>query len=135
VFTPNNDGLQKLYDEVVALGVTSPAVPMWIPDGFELTELKCLSAPNGDKIYAVFTGSSGLISFSYFVGDNAFSTQAEWEKDVEEYEISGINHIIVSNKDKCSVVWKTDEIECSIVSCLSTEETRTIVKSIYRRNQ
>jgi len=135
VFTPNNDGLQKLYDEVVALGVTSPAVPMWLPDGFELTELKSSSTPDGKKVYAVFTGDKGLMSFSYFIGANAFSTQLEWEKDVHEYEISGINHIIFSNKGKWAVVWKTAEMECSIFSCLNLEETRTIVKSIYRRIQ
>ena len=37
LFQTENPGLQQVYDAVVELGVTDPVVPMWLPDGCELS--------------------------------------------------------------------------------------------------
>lgn len=40
VFETDNPGLQQLYDKVTELGVTELVVPMWLSEGFVLSEIR-----------------------------------------------------------------------------------------------
>ena len=40
VFQTDHEGLQQLYDAVVAQGITDPVVPRWLPEGCDLMELR-----------------------------------------------------------------------------------------------
>ena len=44
-FESDNPGLQQVYDAVVELGVTEPVVPMWLPEGCELTMFSLKDTP------------------------------------------------------------------------------------------
>ena len=59
VFKTDHEGLQQLYDAVVAQGITEPVVPMWLPEGYELTEFN--SFPEFKKIYARFCFACGCV--------------------------------------------------------------------------
>ena len=54
VFQTENPGLQEVYDKVMELGVTVPVVPMWIPEGYELTECKVTETPTEAYLFASF---------------------------------------------------------------------------------
>jgi hypothetical protein len=54
VFKTDNPGLQQVYDAVVQLGITEPVVPMWFPEGCELTELQLIETPMLNSINSRF---------------------------------------------------------------------------------
>ena len=133
VFKTDNPGLQQVYDKVTELGATEPVVPMWLPKGFELTELKSIRMSDGDKVYAFFRSNSRSIALSYriSVGIRAF----EYEKEgsgVEAYEASEVCHFIMDNGENISVTWTVDGVECCITTDLEKEKVYKLIDSIYR---
>ena len=52
-FRTAHPGLQQVYDTVTGLGVTEPVVPMWLPEGYELTLCESLKSDNKMTVFAV----------------------------------------------------------------------------------
>lgn len=132
-FTTNNPGLQQLRDELAALGIADPVVPMWVPDGFTLSELKVTPMPDGSKVRAKLESGNSGIALSYRV--LASTAPMEYEKGdmpVELYEFSGNDHFIMDNEGNLFVAWNIDGVECTISTDLDKENVYKIIKSIYR---
>ena len=132
VFETDNQGLRKLYDTVVAEGVEDPVVPMWLPEGYELTELNVEQIPDGTKIHTRFTnGKYGIIiSYRVFpIEDDA--TYEKKEQNVQEYECERVKHYIAQNGDFVSVLWIRRGVECTINTTLEMDTVYTIINSIY----
>lgn len=135
VFETDHPGLQQLYDEVVKLGVTGPVVPMWLPEGYELTELKTSSGRGYEKVYAVFSNGAKNLTIQYKLVAGTTSAQYEIKsKQVEVYESSGIYHTIIENEKDLSVIWEGKTVDCLMVADLEKEVLYAIIDSIYRRN-
>ena len=133
-FETDHSGLQQIYDEVTALGVTKPIVPMWMPEGYVLTELKTLQMPGVNKVRAVLQKDYSTITLSYRVSADILPSQYEKEDPaVETYEFSEVPHFIMENVENISVTWTVDGAECSISTNLEKEEVYEIIKSLYRR--
>lgn len=134
VFETDNPGLQQLYDKVAEQGVTDPVVPMWLPEGFELTDLNKIPLQDGGyKIYAIFIGNEKSISISYRIYSNLTTKFEKEESAVEVFEFEDISHFILENDENLSVVWTMDKVECSINADIAKENVYTIIKSIYWR--
>lgn len=133
VFETDNEGLRKLYDTVVAEGIQDPVVPMWLPEGYELVELKVVSIPNGRKIHAKFVnGEDGILISFRVLSDNKIEYQYEKkDQDVQKYEYYRVKHYIARNNDAVSVLWKRKTIECTINTTLEVDTIYTIIHSIY----
>ena len=132
VFETSHPGLKQLYDKVNELGVTEPVVPTWLPEGFELTELKMSPAPSGSKVHARFENGSQLITFSYRVSTNITARFEKEDSAVELYDYADVSHFILENDEKLSVMWTVDGVECLISTDVSKDDVYTIIKSIYR---
>lgn len=132
VFETDNEGLRKLYDTVVAEGIQDPVVPMWLPEGYELVELKVVSIPNGRKIHAKFVnGADGiLISFRVLPFDRD-ATYEKLDEDVYEYEYYRVKHYIAQNNDSNSAIWIRKNVECTVNTTLEKETICAIISSIY----
>lgn len=135
VFETDHPGLQQLYDQVAQLGVTENVVPMWLPEGFELIELKVTPlSDDGGKINAAFGQGGKHIFVSYRIPKN---TAAKYEKEdtaFKKYDYAGIGHFILENVGKVSVIWTVNDVECSIVAEIPKDDVYQIIKSIYRRS-
>ena len=133
-FQTDHPGLQQLYEEVTALGVTKPIVPMWVPEGYVLVELKSNQIPGGYKVYAVLQADSGAIMLTYRVATDIIASKHEKEESgVETYDYSDMRHFIMENDENISVAWTVDGVECSISTDLEKEEVYEMIKSLYRR--
>ena len=134
LFETDNNGLQQLYDKVVELGITEPVVPMWIPDGFELLNLKANPLlDNGYKVNAYFRCEDKIISITYRISNDVVTTFEKEETDVEEFEFGGATHFVLENDENLSVAWIVEGVECLINANVSRDDIYTIIKSIYRR--
>ena len=131
-FVTDNPGLQQLYDKVTELGVTEDVVPMWLPEGFVLSEMKELPMPGGISVFGRFENGSDEISITYRITGETSSTVEKEEIGVELFEFRKVSHFIVENEDALSVTWKVDGVKCVINASVSKEEIYTIIKSIYR---
>ena len=131
-FSPGED-LQQLYEEVTALGVTKPVVPMWVPEGYILTELKTIHMPGGNKVRSVLKKGDGVFTLSYRVSADIVASEHEKEDPaVETYDYADMRHFIMENDENISVAWTVDGAECSISTDLEKEEVYKMIKSIYK---
>lgn len=135
VFETENPGLQQLYNTVSDAGVTVPVVPTWLPEGFELDELKVMPQPNGTRINAGFFRENESIVILYKISNETTTTQFEKEDEaIESYEVGGKGHAITVNDDMWSATWVNENVECWITVDLDKEELLSIIDSVYRRN-
>ena len=132
-FETDHPGLQQIYDEVTALGVTKPIVPMWLPEGYELSELKIIPMPNGNKVHTVLQSESHAIILAYRISTDIIASEYEKEDPmVEIYECAEVPHFIMENDENISITWTVDGAECSISTDLKKEEVYKMIKSIYK---
>ena len=134
-FSTENPDLQRVYDQMTELGATAQVVPMWVPEGFDLVELKVTPMSSGEKLYAKFVKDGRIISLSYRVSADLLAPQYE-KKDasVEKFETAGVKHYILINDEMFSVTWVADNTECSMVTDVEREDVYGMIRSIYRRN-
>lgn len=132
IFQTDHPGLQKVYDEVVALGVTQPVVPTWIPDGYELVEIKAENGSTKIKIYAVFTQGENDIIINLNVYGADIPRQYEIDNpDAKEVELAGIKHSIIGNDGAWIAVWTKDNLECSLTVDCQEDIFYKVLESIY----
>ncbi len=132
LFETENPGLQQLYDKVTELGVTESVVPMWLPEGFVLSELKELPMPGGSKMCGEFKNGSDAVLITYRISTDIYPKVEKEETGVELFETAEVSHFIVENEDNLSVTWTVDGVECLLNTNIAKEDLYTIIKSIYR---
>ncbi len=133
-FQTDNPGLQQLYDEVVRLGVTEPVVPMWLPEGYELAELKVVPMPENTKIYGKFVIEDKYIAITFKISEEITSTRYEKVPgEMMVHEAAGTGHAIVVNDENLSATWAKDGVESLVATNLEEQDLYKIIESIYRR--
>lgn len=132
VFETDNPGLQQLQDKITGLGVTEPVVPMWLPEGFVLTELDVLPIFNGNRLYGKVENGSKVIVFTYRISADIAVMFEKEDSAVEVYDYGGVSHFILDNGEMLSVTWRKEGVECLLNANIAKEELYAILKSIYR---
>ncbi len=132
VFETDNPGLQQLYNKVTELGVTELVVPMWLPEGFVLQEIKELPMPGGTRVHGEFKYGDNDISITYRISTDISAKVEKEETGIEVFEAGEKCHFIVENIDTLSVTWTVDGVECVMNSDVQKEDIYSIIKSIYR---
>lgn len=132
VFQTDNPDLQQIYDAVTELGVTEPVVPMWVPEGYKLTECETYQMPAESYVHARLAhGESELI---FDIKCYACASAPEYYKDeseVEEWEYNDVVHYIMQNKDYLVTVWGRENLECILSVACQEDVLYEILKSIY----
>ncbi len=131
-FVSDNPGLQQLYDKVTELGVTELVVPMWLPEGFVLREIKELPMPSGTRVHGEFKNGDNDISITYRISTDISAKVEKEETGIEMFEAGEVNHFIMDNDEYLSVTWSVDGVECLLNTNLAREDIYSIIISIYR---
>lgn len=132
VFQTDNPGLQEVYEQVTALGVTVPVVPMWLPEGYELKECSLTNTPTQEYITATFlNGNTSMVYQLMLYSDNISSEYYKGSSELEEYEFNDVTHRIIHNKDFMVAVWSIENVECSISLDCREDVLYRILESIY----
>lgn len=131
-FRTDNAGLQQVYDAVAGLGVTEPVVPMWLPEGYELVELKTITGLDHTSVYSAFKCGENEAAFSVDVyHGTVFYQYPKDETEIIKFEINGTKHYIMKNSDKWAVAWTNNHIECLLSIDCNEDTLYEILKSIY----
>ena len=133
VFQTDHAGLQQLYDTVVELGVTKPVVPMWLPTGYELGEIRVDTLLDQNIVSCVFINGNNAIVYQIII----FSTETygiyhKDETEVVKYEKYGTVHNIMYNLERKTIVWTDDNVECAMSMDCQEEDLYKVIDSIYR---
>lgn len=131
-FQTDNPGLQQVYDEAVELGITFPAVPMWLPDGSALVECKVEEFPATTRLHSrfIYDGEPIVFYIDIYNTDVSHKYQID-EMTIEKYESGGVKHSIMQNNDRMVAVWTRDNIECSLSLSCQGDTLRRVIDSIY----
>lgn len=113
VFKTDNPGLQQVYDAVTELGITDPVVPMWLPDGYELVELKTDSLNGSVKIYARFVNNKNEATLSYKIyHDHQLSKLFKDDTAVNQHESNGVIYSVLTNEHNATASWNINNVVC-----------------------
>ena len=132
VFQTDNPGLQQLHNTVVERGITEPVVPMWLPEGYELVELKVTRLLSGSKVFARFEGQGNKIDFTYRTVDYFLVNYEKKDSGVEVYEKAETEFYILENKDNYAITWLSQSAECFINTDVEKNVIYKVIDSIYR---
>lgn len=131
-FQSDNEGLCEVYEAVLALGVTEPVVPMWLPDGYELVECTASETVAAQSVYARFVSKNQEAVFNVEVyNKNVWREYHKDETAIIEYEVSGDVYKVMRNNDNLVIIWAKDKLECSLLIDCQEEELLKIINSIY----
>lgn len=133
IFQTDNPGLQQLYDKITELGATELVVPMWLPDGFVLSELQEMPISGGNNVFCKFENGSDAVLITYRISSDISPKVEKEETGVEVFEAGEVSHFIMDNDDGLSATWTVDGVECLLNSNIAKEDLYAIIKSIYRR--
>lgn len=131
-FKTDNPDLQAVYDAVVAMGVTEPAVPMWLPETCQLIEIKDMSGPKRARTHARFSmgESEATITVDLYKAGMSFELPKNEEK-YGDYECDGMTHCISKNNEVWTVIWEKDAMVCCITIECPEDTLYQIIDSIY----
>lgn len=131
-FQTDNPGLQQVYDAVVEMGITEPVVPMWLPEGYELSEIKVHTMRDEEQVTARFESlGKSIIYQAAILSTDKIEQYPKDNKTVTQQELFGTTFNIMMNSDLWVVAWTRDNIECSIFVDCQEDVLYEILDSIY----
>lgn len=131
-FRTDNPGLQQVYDAVVELGITEPVVPMWIPEGYELVEIKTISTPAKVCIHARFSNDSSEILINIDVSQSdAVQTYYKDATPVDRFEKNGMAYNVIQNNEFWIAIGLKDHVECFLAVDCQEGTLYQVLESIY----
>ena len=127
----NFDGYESLRQALAETDQASYLVPSWIPNGYELKDIRTDETPFQKNYIAFFINGDHDFKItikSYIESD---PEKIEINEDlIETYTASGTDYYIFSNNKRNRAVWLKESYECNISGDLTIEEIKTMIESI-----
>ena len=136
IFQTGHEGLQQVYDAVVEQGITDPMVPTWIPDGYELKELRIFQKPNSTKIYAQFRNNDNYIQLVIdCLNSEDFLAYPKNDAAVTLLDYNGVKYYLFGNENTWKAVWEYGNAECSLTTTDTELTLNKMIKSIHKEKR
>ncbi len=128
------DTSQTLEGALIEAGITQPASPKWIPEGFAFSGVKSY-LDIGEPMYTALyedetTDHTIIVSVNVHQKPQA-SVQEKDDSQVTVYTAGGIDHYFMQNEGVLSATWFVGNLECKISGDVSESEMETMINSIY----
>ena len=104
-------------------------VPKWLPEGYEFEDVEIIPYPSFVKNTE---DEEQHICINY--KQDMDNVQTVYEKTSDNaiiYDKGGVEHYIIHNSTNLTIVWLSDDLECSIVGSFSVAEAKKIINSLY----
>lgn len=133
---PGTDGdleHASLQEVLVNAGIAEPLVPTWIPDGYQLTDIRVDESPLQDVYRAQYIFGKKELMITVRNHLNSDPQYVEQSDDhVEIYEVNGIEYYLLANNERIRAVWINSSFECYILGDLTIEELKQMIDSIEK---
>lgn len=107
--------------------------PVWIPDGFMLSEIEKDSTPIQETYTVIFQDGDRKLRIQVRTHLSSDIQNSEIESEpVEVYSHGGIDYYIFNNVDQLRAVWMVDLYECLISGDVSIDELKMMIDSIQK---
>lgn len=121
----------SLQDALDRKSISVPLAPTWIPDGYELTDLRIDESPFQLVIFVVYQNEVRNIKIQIKQYLDSDPQQIEQSDSlIEKYESNGITYYIFADYCDLQAVWINGDYECYISGQLSIEEIKSMIDSI-----
>lgn len=127
----NQDEYLSLQDALDANNIYVPLAPKWVPDGYELTDIKVNISPVQEVFLAIYLKDDLMLKVQIKRYLSTDPQQIEQSGTlIEEYESDGIIYYFFEDDPMLQAVWTNENFECYISGGLTIDEMKTIVDSI-----
>ena len=125
------------YDEMAealdSIGAPAHTIPLWIPDGYELTRTD--STITNPLISYTFSFSNVdqhliILQFSSYNNNKAYSYSID-KGSPDVYTAGGIKHSILTNMDSYGAVWWFGNFECFLYGYENRDDLIKTIDSLY----
>lgn len=133
---PNvNDGgdYTSLQDALDKAEIETRLVPTWIPEGYQLTDVRVEETPTQNTYYAIYKNNAKTLKITvrdYLSSNPQYVEQSD--NLTETYEVSGNTYYIFSNNERNQAAWITGSFECYIFGDATIEEMKLMIDSIEK---
>ena len=129
--------LLELQEAMEEYGFPDRLLPTYLPDGYEMAELKCDATSYYVHLYGILknNGNAPIILDYYMHLDD--QAAVEVQKDGDEpviLESGGVTHYIMTNYETYYAAWAVNNVECIISGFASHDELAEVIESIYSAN-
>lgn len=136
IFQTDHEGLQQVYDAVVEQGVTAPVVPTWIPEGYELDDIRVLQQSVSTKVYARLISEDGYIQIIVeCYSSKPSDVYPKDDADVSIYNASGVYYYVFRNEDTWIGIWNNGNTTCSLTTTDTNQVLYQMIKSIQKEKR
>lgn len=113
--------------------INEPLAPTWIPEGYQLIDIKIQATPMQDKYSAQYRNGEKelIITVRNYLDDNPQYVEKS-EDLIEIYAVSGVEYYLLANNERKQAVWIKDSYECYILGDLTIEELKQMIDSIKK---
>lgn len=127
----NNQDYQSLQEALDRHKITVLLAPKWIPEGYELAEIKVDISPVQERFLAIYLKNEQMLKVQIKRHLNEDPQQIEQSDNlIEEYESNGVIYYFFEDDPMLQAVWTNDNFECYISGGLTIDEMKTMVDSI-----
>lgn len=129
---PNdNRDYNSLEDMLYESGITLNIAPTWIPENFELVEIKAFESPMQLTFLSIYQSGNDRLKVQIKQHLDSDPQQIEQSDDLLEiYERAGIEYYIFSNYEMLKAAWINENFECYISGPLNIDELKNMIDSI-----
>ena len=132
--TQINEELVGLHEALADYGIATLLAPIWLPDGFVLADLNVVDTEEKTIFLSLF--QSGGMDLTVQIVSAKEEFVKIYEKDTEDavsFRRNEIDHYVMTNDGKTSVVWTVGRYECGIIGSITEDEAIRMIDSIYER--
>lgn len=108
-------------------------VPTWIPEKYQLTDLRFEASPVQETFLAVYHCGDEVLKISVQSYLSQHPEQIEMSENYSEtYVHSGIEYYLFSNNNQHQAAWMVESYECYISGDVSADEMKIMINSIVK---
>ena len=123
----------SLQEALTDYGITTKLAPTWLPEGYELHEVRAYVLAGSRGFSAVYFKGDNLLRVEIrdYLADAPFLVQQS-SKDADVYTRAGVAYYIFPNLERLNAVWLNNGFECVIAGSVTAKEMRSIIDSISK---
>lgn len=127
------DDYKDLQEALTDYGITAQLVPTWIPEGYELHEVKVHVNNDRRRFYAGYLKDGKLINIE--IQDCLTESALQIHQSLSNaniYTKEGVAYYIFPNLEHLNAVWVAEGFECRICGPVTADEIENMIDSITK---